>query len=179
MSGHSKWHNIKRKKESKDAKRGEKFTKLSRQISVVTKQGGGDPDSNSSLRLAIEKAKAAKMPKSNIERAIRRGLGRTDVENYEELVYEGFGPEGVAFLVYTLTDNKNRTVASIKNLFAKYDGSLGQPGSTSHIFVGETKEPSFKIFLEKGSALGRVLDLEKSLMNHDDVQEIYSNYEKS
>ena len=120
MSGHSKWHNIQAKKGKADKARSNIFTKMSRMISVAAQQGGGDPMMNFSLRLAIDKAKAVNMPKDNIDRAIKRGTGE-DSEGtvYQELMYEGFGPNGVAFLVEVLTDNNNRTVAEVKNAFTK------------------------------------------------------------
>lgn len=176
MSGHSKWHNIKRKKEAEDSKRGKIFTKMSRQITVAAREGGGDPNSNPSLRLAIDKAKQAKMPKENIERAIQRGLGVGCTDAYEEAIYEGFGPSGGALMVYTLTDNKNRTVADIKNLFSKCGGSLGQPGSTAYIFSGEDKSPSFNITIESSDS-EQINKLLSALEDHNDVQEVYSNYE--
>lgn len=178
MSGHSKWSNIKRKKGVNDAKRSKTFTKMSNLITIAVKKGGKDPDSNPSLRLAIDKAKEARMPKDNIERAISRGLGNTaDGSLLEEVIYEGYSPMGVAFLVYAVTDNRNRTVAEIKTVFNKNGGSLGTPGSTSYIFDSNTKEPSFKVSLEDENVMEQILDLEAALEDHDDVQEVYSNYD--
>ncbi|NLZ97141.1 MAG: YebC/PmpR family DNA-binding transcriptional regulator [Candidatus Magasanikbacteria bacterium] len=135
MSGHSKWHNIQAKKGKADKARSNIFTKMSRMISVVAQQGGGDPMMNFSLRLAIDKAKAVNMPKDNIDRAIKRGTGE-DSEGtvYQELLYEGFGPNGVAFLVEVLTDNNNRTVAEVKNAFTKNGGTMGGQGSVKWQF---------------------------------------------
>src|SRR3989344_3537506 len=144
MSGHSKWHNIKRKKELTDAKKSKEFSKLSRLISVAARQGG-DPDSNPTLRLYIDKAKQAAMPKDNIERAIKKGTGELSGEHYEEVVYEGYGLEGVAFLVKCLTDNKNRTVSEIRGILDRAGGSIGGAGSTSYIFGSDPKNPSFEI----------------------------------
>ncbi|PIR77548.1 MAG: YebC/PmpR family DNA-binding transcriptional regulator [Candidatus Magasanikbacteria bacterium CG10_big_fil_rev_8_21_14_0_10_38_6] len=130
MSGHSKWSKIQHKKGKIDKKRGTAFTKLSKAITVAAQQGGGDPEMNFSLRLVIEKAKAENMPKDNIERAIKKGTGDLkDGEVYEEIVYEGFGPNGVAFIIEAFTENKNRTSGEIKHTFSKNGGSLGSPGS--------------------------------------------------
>ncbi len=135
MSGHSKWSKIRHKKGKADAARSNIFTKLSRGITVAAREGGGDLDMNFSLRLAVEKAKAANMPKDNIERAIKRGTGELkDGAVIEEILYEGFGPEGIAFLVDAVTDNKNRAVSEIKHAFSKYGGSLGGPGSVQWQF---------------------------------------------
>ncbi len=134
MSGHSKWSSIKHKKGALDAKRGKIFTKLIREITVAARFGGGDPDSNPRLRTAIAAAKAANMPKENIERGIKKGTGELEGTSYEETNYEGYGPGGVAVLVDCLTDNKNRTVADVKHFFERYGGSLGEPGCVAWIF---------------------------------------------
>ena len=134
MSGHSKWSTIKRKKAAEDAKRGKIFTKLAREITVAAREGGGDPDVNFSLRLIIEKAKAANMPKENIERAIQRGTGELKGEALEELTYEGYGPGGIALLMQVLTDNKNRAVADIRRIFNRMGGSLGESGCVAWLF---------------------------------------------
>jgi len=134
MSGHSKWATTKRAKASTDAKRSALFTKLSRVIVVAAKEKGGDPTTNFSLRLAIEKAKAANMPKDNIEKSIKRGTGELQGDIIEELYYEGFGPAKVAFIIKCLTDNKNRTASSIKHNFTKHGGSMGGPNSVSWQF---------------------------------------------
>ncbi len=134
MAGHSKWHNIRHKKAKMDAKRGQLFTKLLREITVAAKQGGGDPEFNPRLRIAIEKAKKANMPIENIERAIKRGTGELEGVNYEEVVYEGYGPEGVAIIVECLTDNRNRTTSEVRHLFTKHGGNLGSSGCVSFLF---------------------------------------------
>jgi YebC/PmpR family DNA-binding regulatory protein len=135
MSGHSKWHSIKHKKAVVDARRGQQFTKLARAITVAAREGGGDPDGNSTLALAIQKAREASMPKDNIERAIAKGTGDVaDAEQIQNVVYEGYGPGGVALLIEALTDNRNRTGAEIRHAFTKYGGSLGEPGSVSYLF---------------------------------------------
>lgn len=134
MSGHSKWATIKRKKGALDARRGKVFTKIIRELVTAARIGGGDPDANPRLRLAVDKARAVNMPKDNIERAIKRGAGGGDGESYEEVVYEGYGPAGVAVLIETLTDNRNRTVGEIRHAFTKHGGNLGQSGCVSHLF---------------------------------------------
>ena len=135
MAGHSKWAGIKHKKAIVDARRGQAFTKLARAITVAAKDGGGDPDGNPSLGLAIQKAKDASMPKDNIERAIQRGTGEgADAESFEAVIYEGYGPGGVALLIEALTDNRNRTSADMRHAFSKAGGSLGEPGSVAYLF---------------------------------------------
>ena len=134
MSGHSKWASIKHKKALVDAKRGKIFTKLIREITVASKSGGGDPNTNPRLRLAISTAKSANMPADNIERAIKKGTGALEGVNYEEVVYEGYGPEGVAVLVQCLSDNKNRTASEIRNIFSKKSGNMAGAGSVSWLF---------------------------------------------
>jgi len=134
MSGHSKWSSIKHKKAATDAKRGKIFTKLIKEITVAARMGGGDPVVNSRLRTAIQAAKTENMPKDNIERAIKKGTGELEGVNYEESLYEGYGPGGAAVLVESLTDNKNRTVAEIRNIFSKNGGSLGEYGCVAWMF---------------------------------------------
>ena len=135
MAGHSKWASIKHKKKATDAKRGALFTKLTRAITVAAREGGGDPDGNPSLVLAIQKAKDASMPKDNIERAIAKGTGADqDADAFEAIVYEGYGPGGVAVLVEALTDNRNRTSSDVRHAFSKHGGNLGEPGSVNWIF---------------------------------------------
>ena len=134
MSGHSKWSTIKRKKGANDAKRGKIFTKLIKEITVAARMGGGDPDGNPRLRSAITAAKSENMPKDNVERAIKKGTGNLDGAVYEEILYEGYGPGGVAVLVETMTDNKNRTVADIRHFFAKSNGNLGESGCVAWMF---------------------------------------------
>ncbi|MEQ9286294.1 MAG: YebC/PmpR family DNA-binding transcriptional regulator [Cyclobacteriaceae bacterium] len=133
MSGHSKWSTIKRKKGALDAKRGKIFGKLSKEISIAAKEGGGDPDMNPRLRLAIQNAKGANMPKDNIDRAVKKGSG-DDAQSYFELTFEGYAPNGVAVFVECLTDNQNRTVQSVRAAYNKYGGSLGTNGSLEFIF---------------------------------------------
>ncbi|HEY8770891.1 MAG TPA: YebC/PmpR family DNA-binding transcriptional regulator [Thermoleophilaceae bacterium] len=135
MSGHSKWASIKHKKKAVDAKKGKAFTKLSRAIQVAAREGGGDPAGNAALALAIQKARDASMPKDNIERAIAKGTGSdSDAAAFETVVYEGYGPGGVAVLVDALTDNRNRTSSEVRHMFTKFGGNLGEPGSVAWIF---------------------------------------------
>jgi len=134
MSGHSKWSTIKRKKGAADAKRGKMFTKLIKEITIAAREGGGDPGANPRLRLAVDNAKAANMPADNIERAIKKATGELEGVIFLELTYEGYGPSGVAVLVEVATDNKNRTVAEVRHLFSKYNGSLGENGSVAWMF---------------------------------------------
>ena len=134
MSGHSKWSTIKRKKGAADAKRGKVFTKIIKEIMVSARIGGGDINSNPRLRSAVLAAKAENMPKDNIERAIKKGTGELEGVNYEELIYEGYGPGGVAMMLEVLTDNKNRTVADVRHVFSKHSGSLGEAGCVSWMF---------------------------------------------
>jgi YebC/PmpR family DNA-binding regulatory protein len=134
MSGHSKWHTIKHKKGAADAKRGKIFTRLIKELTVAARAGGGDPDMNPRLRTIIAEAKANNMPRENIERAIRRGTGEEPGVSYEEIMYEGYGPGGVAMLVQTLTDTKNRTVGEIRFIFNKYNGNLAAENSVAWMF---------------------------------------------
>jgi YebC/PmpR family DNA-binding regulatory protein len=161
MSGHSKWHSIKHRKGVVDAKRGKVFSKLIKEITVATRLGGKDPDSNSRLRTAIAAAKAENMPKDNIDRAIKKGTGELGGSNYEEVTYEGYGPGGVAVLVEVLTDNKNRAVAEVRHLFERYGGSLGEAGCVAWMFSQEglivfqkdeiDEEKLFEVALEAGA----------------------------
>ena len=161
MSGHSKWATIKHAKGIADAKRGQKFTKLIKEITVAAKQGGTDPNSNAALRTAILKAKAENMPKDNIERAIKKATGEGGGSSYFELTYEGYAPGGVAIIVDTLTDNKNRTAADVRSTLTKLGGSLGATGCVSYMFQTKgvitydaskyTEEQIFEVALENGA----------------------------
>jgi len=147
MSGHSKWHTIKHKKGAADAKRGRVFTRIIKELTVAARAGGGDPDSNPRLRTIVAEAKAVNMPAENIKRAIRRGTGEEPGVQYEEVTYEGYGPGGVALIIETMTDNKNRTVGEIRHLLTKYGGDLGQSNSVSWKF-----EKKGYIVIEKAKA---------------------------
>lgn len=161
MSGHSKWATIKHKKGALDAKRGQKFTKLIKEISVAAKMGGPDPDSNARLRTAILKARAENMPKDNIDRAIKKGSGELGATSFYELTYEGYAPGGVAIIIDTLTDNKNRTAADVRSTLTKLGGSLGATGCVSYMFQTKgiitydaskyTEEQIFEAALENGA----------------------------
>jgi len=134
MAGHSKWANIKHRKGAQDAKRGKIFTKIIKELTVAARIGGGDPDTNPRLRTAIDKAKQANMPKENLDRAIKKGTGDLDGVNYEEGIFEGYGPGGVALIVEFLTDNRTRTVADVRHCFSKYGGNFGVSGSVAFLF---------------------------------------------
>jgi len=134
MSGHNKWSTIKHKKGAADAKRGKVFTKLIKEITVAAKLGGGDPDGNPRLRTAIDKAKAENMPKDNVERAIKKGVGGLEGTTYEETTYEGYGPGGTAVLVEVMTDNRNRTVSDVRSIFSKCNGNMGESGCVAWLF---------------------------------------------
>jgi len=134
MAGHSKWANIQHRKKAQDAKRGKIFTRLVREITVAAREGGGDPESNPRLRLAWDKANAANVPKENIERAIKKATGELEGVAYEEITYEGYAPGGVAVMVETVTDNRNRTVAAVRHAFSKHGGNLGTDGSVAYLF---------------------------------------------
>ncbi len=135
MAGHSKWANIQHRKKAQDAKRGKLFTRLIREITVAARMGGSDLDANSRLRLAVDKALSSNMPKDTVERAIKRGAGELDSDNFEEVRYEGYGPGGAAILVDCMTDNRNRTVAEIRHAFSKFNGNLGTSGSVAYMFA--------------------------------------------
>jgi YebC/PmpR family DNA-binding regulatory protein len=134
MAGHSKWKNIQRRKNAQDTKRGKVFMKLAKDIYVAAKEGGGDSETNPSLRLVVDKAKAANMPNENIDRAIKKATGNLEGVSYEEIVYEGYGAGGTAVMVEILTDNKNRTAAEVRHAFSKHDGNLGESGCVSFMF---------------------------------------------
>jgi YebC/PmpR family DNA-binding regulatory protein len=134
MSGHSKWSTIKRKKAATDAKRGQVFTRIAREISIAAREGGGDPDTNFRLRLVMDKARQANMPKDNIERAIKRGTGELKGESLDEVLYEGYAPNGIAVLLATLTDNRNRAVADIRRVLTRYGGKMAETGAVSYLF---------------------------------------------
>ncbi len=160
MAGHSKWANIQHRKKAQDSKRGKLFTKLIREITVAARMGGPDPDSNPRLRAAIDKGLSGNMTKDTIERAIKRGAGASDGENYEEVRYEGYGPNGLAVMVDCLTDNRNRTVAEVRHAFSKAGGNLGTDGSVAYLFTktgtlsfaaGSDEEQIMEVALEAGA----------------------------
>jgi len=239
LAGHSKWHNIRAKKSRMDARKGKLFTKLMREIMVAVREGGPNPETNVRLRLAIERALDANMPKENIERAIKKGTGELGAEEIHEVIYEGYAPGGVAVLVQALTDNKNRTASEIRHLFSKLGGNLAEPGAVAWLFERKgvidvesasvedaeefilevidlgaedvkeedelleiitdpadyhavlegVKAKGVKIvrstvtFLPKtyvsvsGETAAKVLKLLEALEDHDDVQEVYANFD--
>lgn len=180
MSGHSKWNNIKGRKGAQDAKRGKIFQKLSREIYVAAKAGGPDPTANSALRLVMDKARAENMPKDNINRAIKKATDSGAGENYDELTFEGYGPGGVAILVHTLTDNKNRTQTNVRVAFTRNGGSLGETGSVGYQFdrkgyiaierqdLAMDEDQMFEAVIEAGA---------EDLQTSDEVFEIYTEPE--
>jgi YebC/PmpR family DNA-binding regulatory protein len=161
VAGHSKWANIQHRKKAQDAKRGKAFTRLIREITIAARMGGADADANPRLRLAIDKAKAQSVPKDTIERAAKRGAGELDGENVEEILYEGYGPGGVAVMVDCVTDNRNRTVADVRHAFTKCGGNLGTTGSVAYLFekkgilsypTGSDEDTVMEAALEAGAA---------------------------
>ncbi len=158
MSGHSKWSQIKRKKAVLDAKRGARFTRLIREITVAARAGGGDPDGNPRLRLAIETAKSQNMPHDNIERGVKKGTGELEGVTYEEATYEGYGPGGAAIMVEVTTDNPNRTVAEIRHAFSKHGGNLGAPNSVAWMFDRRGQLCLDASTLDEDTALEAALD---------------------
>ncbi|HOO22806.1 MAG TPA: YebC/PmpR family DNA-binding transcriptional regulator [Clostridia bacterium] len=175
MSGHSKWANIRDKKGKTDAKRGSIFTKLGRELAVAVKQGGPDPNSNSRLRDAIDKAKANNMPNDNIMRSIKKASGELGAVNYEEMQYEGYAPGGVAVIVTALTDNKNRTAGDVRHLFDKCGGNLGTTGSVSYLFKKKGVIVIEKGDLTEDDAMMLVLDAGgDDVVTDEDVYEIYT-----
>jgi YebC/PmpR family DNA-binding regulatory protein len=173
MSGHSKWSSIKHKKGAADAKRGQLFTKLTRALIVAARDGGGDPTANLALQNAIEKARAASMPKDNIERAIARGAGTgADSAAYEQISYEGYAPGGVAIYVDVLTDNRNRTAGEVRHLFARHDGNLAESGSVAWLF-----ERKGVLLVDADSVDEEALTLAAADAGAEDVREEGSSYE--
>lgn len=175
MSGHNKWSKIKNKKGEADAKRGAVFNKLSREIFVAAKAGGGDPAMNASLRMVLDKARAANMPKDNINRAIKKATDVGDTTNYDEITYEGYGPGGVAILVHTLTDNKKRTDANLHTIFTRNGGNMGSTGSVAYMFdrKGHLVIEREGLDLSEDDMLGMILEAgADDLKTTDDVFEI-------
>ena len=168
MSGHSKWSTIKRKKGAKDAKRGAIFTRLSKDIAIAAREGGEDPDMNSALRLAIKKAKASNMPASNIERAIKKGSGQLEGVRYDNYLYEGYGPNGVAIMMEVMTDNKNRTIPDIRHIMSKNGGNLGESGCVNWIFEKKGIITIKKSAINENDLLNDCLELDIEDINTDD-----------
>ena len=175
MSGHSKWHTIKHKKGAADAKRGKLFTRLIKELSVAARNGGGDPGMNPRLRTIIADAKAANMPRENIERAIRRGTGEEPGVSYEEITYEGYGPGGVALMIESVTDNKNRTVGEIRHLLGKYNGNLAAENSVAWMFTRKGQVVVEKDKADEEKLLNAALEAGADDMSDDgDAWEIIS-----
>jgi YebC/PmpR family DNA-binding regulatory protein len=170
MAGHSKWANIQHRKGSQDARRGKLFTKLIREITVATRMGGGgDANTNPRLRAAIDKALSNNMTRDTVERAIKRGLGPQDVDNYEEIRYEGYGPGGIAIMVDCMTDNRNRTVSDVRHALTKFGGNLGTDGSVGYLF-----EKTGQLFYPVGSDEDKILEIAleagaQDIVNHADT----------
>ena len=176
MSGHSKWNNIKRKKEKADGAKAKIFTKIGRELAVAVKQGGGpDPNSNSKLKELIAKAKAANVPNDNIERIIKKAAGEGEADNYESITYEGYGPSGVAVIVETLTDNRNRTAGEVRHYFDKFGGNLGTSGCVSFMFQQKGVLSVEKEDLEEDKVMEDCLEAGAADFQADeDVFEIYT-----
>jgi len=190
MSGHSKWKTIKHKKGLQDARRGQMFTKLARAITVAAQKGGPDVEANPMLRTAVEKARQFSMPKDNIQRAIERGAGSAGSAGFEELTLEGYGPEGVALVVTTLTASRNRTIQEIRKIFERHGGSLGEQGSAAYVFraasrpatesnigLKDPENPLFEVRIEDKAKAEKVLGLVEALDEHDDVQNVLANFD--
>ena len=178
MSGHSKWSSIKHKKAAKDAKKGKRFTKLIKEITVAARMGGGDINANPRLRTAVIAAKAASMPGDNIERAIKKGTGELEGVSYEEVQYEGYGPGGAAILVHVLTDNKNRTVSEIRRLFAKYGGNLGESGCVAWMFDKKGLITVDKSHIDEDRLMGLALDVgAEDVRDEDGLYEVLTRPE--
>ncbi|MBR4404268.1 MAG: YebC/PmpR family DNA-binding transcriptional regulator [Clostridiales bacterium] len=175
MSGHSKWSNIRRKKEASDAAKGAVFTKIAKEIAVAVKAGGPDPDGNSRLKVVVAKAKAANMPNDNINRAIKKAAEAGEGDDYEEITYEGYGPAGVAIMVKTLTNNRNRTAADLRHIFDKNGGNLGVDGSVSFLFNEKgTILISKEDYEDEDQVMGDALDCGASDFDSDDEYYIIS-----
>ena len=178
MSGHSKWNNIKGRKNAQDAKRGKIFQKLSREIYMAAKNGGADPDSNAALRLAMDKARAENMPKDNVERAIKKATDTNSGDHYDELTFEGYGPGGVAILVHTLTDNKNRTQTNVRVAFTRNGGNLGETGSVAYQFErkGDILIDKKQINLDEDTLFEKAIDLgAEDVQSYDEYYEIITD----
>ncbi|PWU23093.1 YebC/PmpR family DNA-binding transcriptional regulator [Candidatus Cerribacteria bacterium 'Amazon FNV 2010 28 9'] len=177
MSGHSKWNNIKNKKAATDAKKSKEFTQIAKLImSAVKKTGVGDPNENPSLRLALDKAHAVNMPNANIKRAIDRALGKGEQGALEEILYEGYGPNGVGIIALAHTDNKQRTGGEVRYLFSSYEGALAGPGAAMYLFANEDGEyiPTIPVVLTQ-EQYTRVMELIDELENHDDIDAVWHN----
>jgi YebC/PmpR family DNA-binding regulatory protein len=179
MSGHSKWSTIKHKKAATDAKRGKIFTRLAREIAIAAREGGGDSTVNFRLRLVMDKARAANMPKDNIERAVKRGTGELKSDELEEMLYEGYGPHGIAMLIAVVTDNRNRTVSDVRRIFNKMGGNLAEPGSV----VWQFSRKGYITLSAEGLDNDHIFDIAidanaEDVEFGDDIVEIYSEVDE-
>ena len=180
MSGHSKWSSIKHKKEAADSKKGAVFTRMAKNISIAAKEGGADPSTNFKLRMAIDQARAANVPKDNIERAIRRGTGEGSDSQLEEVTYEGYGPGGVAIIITSVTDNTNRALSDIRHALSKHGGNLGESGSAMWNFERKDSKYIAKQTIELDENAKRKLDtLTNALENLEDVQNFFTSEKSS
>jgi len=178
MAGHSKWSQIKRKKAVTDARRGQLWTKLLKEISVAARVGGGAPENNARLRTAIQEARAANCPNDNIDRAIKKGTGELEGTTYEEYSYEGYGPSGVAVFIEAMTDNKNRTVGELRHLFSKHGGNLGENGCVAWMFDKRGYFAIDKATMEEEAFMDLAVDLDaEDLTTEEDAYEIFSSPE--
>lgn len=175
MSGHSHWSTIKRQKGVVDARRGQVFGKLAREIAIAAR-AGDNLDFNSKLRMIVDKARKINMPKENIKRAIAKGIGNGVGQGLREINLEGYGPAGVAVKVFAISDNKNRTVAEVRSIFQKFGGSLGEQGSAGYIF-DEKGNPTFTVSLTDGTTAKKILDLVNALDDHQDVNTVWANFD--
>ncbi|KMM37535.1 YebC/PmpR family DNA-binding transcriptional regulator [Guptibacillus hwajinpoensis] len=178
MAGHSKWKNIQRRKNAQDAKRGKVFMKLAKEIFVAARSGGGDPETNPSLRLAVDKAKSANMPNENIDRAIKKATGDLDGVQYENVTYEGYGPGGAAIMVNLLTDNKNRAAADVRHAFSKNNGNMGENGCVSFLFSrrGSLVIDRSEINLNEDELMLQVIEAgAEEMETHEESFEIYTD----
>lgn len=180
MSGHSRWSKVKHIKAIEDVRKGKIFSKMARMITVAAREKGGNPETNPKLRLAIEQAKELNVPKENIERAIKRGLGQLEGTRIEEATYEAYGPGGVAMIIETITDNKNRTLAEIKHILSEHQAKLAQAGSVKYLFEQKNSDwtPKYPISVDQKTK-EQLFKLFEALDEQEDVQEIYSNLEEN
>lgn len=179
MSGHSKWSKVKHQKAITDVRKGKIFSKMARMITVAAREKGGDPETNSKLKLAIEQAKELNVPKDNIERAIKRGAGELEGAKIEEAIYEAYGPGGVAIIIETITDNKNRALAEIKHILSAHQAKLAEAGSVKYLFEQKNSDwiPKYPMSTDEKTK-AQLEKLFEALDEQDDVQEIYSNLEE-
>ena len=178
MSGHSKWHKVKNEKALKDPKKSKNFTRIAKLIQIAAREGGPDPDSNASLRRAMEEAKSNNIPKENIQRAINKGAGIGGENPVEDITLEGYGPGGIAIMVSAATDSRNRTVAEIRSIFKQNGGALGEPGSAAYVFGNDPTNPSFKTPVTDPEQKGQLEELLSQLEEQEDILQVFHNLEE-